>query len=39
MKEILIHALGICGEHYHPNIINVTFFVIIIFGLLKLIRS
>jgi len=24
MKELLYHALGLCGEHSHPHLINVT---------------
>jgi len=24
MKEFLYHALGVCGEHTHPHLINVT---------------
>jgi len=23
MKEFLYHALGICGEHWHPNLLNI----------------
>ena len=23
MTDFLYHALGICGEHWHPNLINV----------------
>jgi len=29
MTEFLYHALGICGEHWHPNLINVTAIVMI----------
>jgi len=24
MSEFLYHALGFCGEHWHPNAINMT---------------
>ena len=24
MTEFIYHALGFCGEHWHPNAINVT---------------
>lgn len=24
MKEFLYHALGLCGEHSHPHLVNVT---------------
>ena len=27
MKEFLYHALGICGEHWHPNLLNITLIV------------
>ena len=27
MKEFLYHALGICGEHWHPNLINITLII------------
>lgn len=29
MKEFLYHALGICGEHWHPNLLNITLIVMI----------
>ncbi len=25
MNEYLYHLTGLCGEHWHPNFINVTF--------------
>ena len=30
MSEFLYHALGICGEHWHPNALNITAIVMII---------
>tara|TARA_R100000734_G_C3314436_1_gene106036 strand:+ start:465 stop:602 length:138 start_codon:yes stop_codon:yes gene_type:complete len=27
MQEFLYHALGICGEHWHPNLLNITLIV------------
>lgn len=27
MIEIIKHALGICGEHWHPNIFNISVLV------------
>ncbi len=27
MEEFLYHALGICGEHWHPNLVNITFII------------
>lgn len=29
MSEALYHALGLCGEHWHPNLINVSFFAVL----------
>ena len=29
MRDILYHASGLCGEHWHPNAINVTVIVLI----------
>lgn len=29
MTEFLYHALGICGEHWHPNAINMTAIIMI----------
>jgi hypothetical protein len=29
MTEFLYHALGICGEHWHPNAINITAIIMI----------
>ena len=26
--EFLYHALGLCGEHWHPNVLNVTCLVL-----------
>lgn len=28
MLEFLKHALGICGEHWHPNLLNISAFSI-----------
>ena len=28
--EILKHILGICGEHWHPNIFTITLLIIIL---------
>jgi hypothetical protein len=24
MTEVIYHAMGFCGEHWHPNAINIT---------------
>ena len=28
MKDVFYHASGMCGEHWHPNAINVTFLIL-----------
>ena len=30
MQEFLYHALGLCGEHWHPNVLNITLIVLLI---------
>lgn len=30
MNEALYHALGLCGEHWHPNAINMTALVLVL---------
>ena len=30
MNEHLYHLTGLCGEHWHPNAINVTFFLMVV---------
>ncbi len=30
MIEIILHVLGFCGEHWHPNIFTVILFLIVI---------
>jgi hypothetical protein len=37
MKDFIYHALGICGEHYHPNLLNLSLISLIIFSITKLI--
>jgi len=32
MYEFLYHALGICGEHSHPNLINLSIIAFLIIG-------
>jgi len=31
MSEFLYHALGICGEHWHPNLINLSLIAMLIY--------
>jgi hypothetical protein len=38
MQEFLYHALGICGEHWHPNLINLSAIGLVVFYAVKVIR-
>ncbi len=31
MTEFLYHALGICGEHWHPNLINMSLIAMLVY--------
>ena len=31
MTEFLYHALGICGEHWHPNLINLSLIAMLVY--------
>jgi hypothetical protein len=35
MTEFLYHALGICGEHWHPNLINLSLITMMFIILIK----
>ena len=35
MKEFIYHALGICGEHSHPNLLNITLLVLAMYSAYK----
>ena len=39
MTEFIYHALGICGDHWHPNFINISFPVLIVALTLKSIKN
>ncbi len=39
MEEFLYHALGICGEHWHPNLINVSVIIGVVWCVARLVRS
>jgi hypothetical protein len=39
MSEFLYHALGICGEHSHPNLINLSLIALVGFVSVKVIRK
>lgn len=32
MTEFLYHALGICGEHSHPHLLNVGYLALLYLG-------
>jgi hypothetical protein len=36
MIEFLYHALGICGEHNHPHLINLGFLAAGVYALFKI---
>jgi hypothetical protein len=38
MGEVLRHALGICGEHWHPNLLNISAFFVAIGGSISYIK-
>jgi hypothetical protein len=31
MKEFIYHALGICGEHSHPHLLNIGYIALAMF--------
>jgi hypothetical protein len=31
MKEFIYHALGICGEHSHPHLLNIGYIALVMF--------
>ena len=37
MSEFLYHALGICGEHWHPNFLNISLILLLMFGFYKIV--
>ena len=39
MKEFLYHALGICGEHSHPNLINLGFIAAGVYATFKILKN
>jgi len=32
MAETLRHALGLCGDHWHPSLLNVSAFIVAVGG-------
>ena len=39
MIEFLRHAFGLCGEHWHPNAINLTVIGLGVWCVVKVVRS
>lgn len=39
MSEALYHALGLCGEHWHPNLINVSLFALLLWAAYRTTRE
>ena len=37
--DFLYHALGICGEHHHPNLINIGFISAGVYALYHSVRA
>ena len=37
MKDFIYHALGICGEHSHPHLLNIGYTLLGMFILYKII--
>lgn len=38
MAEALRHALGICGDHWHPSLLNISAFFVVIGGSISYIK-
>ena len=38
MAEALRHALGICGDHWHPSLLNISAFFLAIGGSISYIK-
>ena len=39
LVELLYHASGLCGEHWHPNAINLTVIGLVVWSVAKVVRS
>jgi len=39
MTELIYHAMGFCGEHWHPNVINITAMALIASLVIKSIKN
>jgi hypothetical protein len=38
MTDYLYHALGICGEHSHPHLLNVSLIGMVVYVIYKLMK-
>lgn len=38
MAEALRHALGICGDHWHPSLLNISAFFVAVGGSISYIK-
>lgn len=38
MVETFRHAMGLCGEHWHPNLINISAFFVAFGGSISYIK-
>jgi|TARA_R100000322_G_C5397528_1_gene180400 hypothetical protein len=36
MKEFIYHALGICGEHSHPHLLNMALILMAMYTIYKI---
>jgi hypothetical protein len=39
VMEFLWHASGFCGEHWHPNAINLSVIGLVVWSAVRLVRS
>ena len=39
IKEFLWHASGMCGDHWHPNVFNMTAMALGVWCVVKVVRS
>ena len=39
MVEVLKHVFGICGEHWHPNVLNLSVIGLVTWSVVKGVRS
>ena len=38
MKEFIYHALGICGEHSHPHLLNIGYIALAMFVVYSIVK-